>query len=223
MYTTDPESNTVRWGCVDLDTQDPGMVYQLLAELPEPYVLERTGGNGRHVWVLVQEPVDAQSMRVYLRSLCRLAGLPDSVEVFPKQLAPLKSGEVGNLVRLPFGRSGKTGGWSTVEAGHWRFAQWPPGRSPAEAPSRAQVAREQVARTEGRAITSVPSERAQWLEELWAGGHGEGRNNSLYRLAGWLRSRGFPEYAVEANVNLANAGFSPPLDQEELDKILRRR
>src|SRR5487761_1241459 len=216
VYTTRQADSTCRFVCWDLDTLAASYVYSLVSTLPLPYIVERTGGNGRHVWQFFAEPQPAGAVRAYALRVAKAAGLPDTVECFPKQ-DPRAPGQVGNLVRLPFGQSRKTGGWSTVELGEWGWTPASVLQPPARGSRAAQV------ESPERADTSGSEPRQGWLAKLWAGEDvAGGRNNSLWKLAVWLRARDFPPAAVDSVVTLCNTVQVPPLDAEELAKLLRR-
>lgn len=114
IYPVRPD-NTVRWGCVDIDTGNkPGALYEtwedawqhsllltrVLAELGIHGWIERTRSRGAHVWVFATEPMPARTMRRALLAAHQIVGLPQK-EVNPKQ-ETLAEGKVGNYVRLPY-------------------------------------------------------------------------------------------------------------------------
>lgn len=77
---------------------------------------EFSGGKGFHVWVLLDSPQPAATVRVFARELLEALGEPPpevTVEVFPKQ-DRVPPGGLGNLVKLPLGRHLGSGRWSTL-------------------------------------------------------------------------------------------------------------
>jgi tetratricopeptide (TPR) repeat protein len=76
-----------------------------------PAYLEDSGFKGRHVWIFLDTPVPAGVAKKAGDLLARqLLPLPPEVtlEVFPKQ-AVVKTGSLGNLIKLPLGLHRKTG------------------------------------------------------------------------------------------------------------------
>lgn len=74
-------------------------------------LVEDSGYKGRHLWVLASEPIDAGLAR--RAGLALAQGFPVSsahvrLEVFPKQ-ARVRSGGLGNLIKLPLGIHRRTG------------------------------------------------------------------------------------------------------------------
>jgi hypothetical protein len=107
----------VRFGAVDLDDHSDGTVSTApraedtpLAQgarvveegrrFGVPLWLERSGGGrGAHVWVFFAEWLEAEKARRLLQLLVQLAGLPDALEIFPKQSG---DSEYGSLIALPY-------------------------------------------------------------------------------------------------------------------------
>lgn len=77
-----------------------------------PALLADSGYKGRHLWVLLDEPMSADLVRKAAIGLSRLLVLPSvdfSLEVFPKQ-GQVSDDQLGNLIKLPLGvhkRSGR--------------------------------------------------------------------------------------------------------------------
>lgn len=92
-----------RWGCCDIDTGDWQEAFQLATALQGmglvPHV-ERSRSKGWHIWVFVEQPVPAATMRRCLKVAYAAIDLP-AKEANPKSevLAP---NQLGNYVRLPY-------------------------------------------------------------------------------------------------------------------------
>ena len=106
------DDGTCKWGCIDIDSGDFSEALATWDGLREAGVsswIEKSGSwkdlskAGYHVWVFAQGWVDATVMRPLLVEVARHAGLPDNVEINPKQVTSTAKG-VGNCVRLPYGR-----------------------------------------------------------------------------------------------------------------------
>lgn len=124
----------VWFGAIDWDIGDEDSlihaynVEQALAYLDINSFVEMSRSKGVHLWVYVEEAVDASLMRNALTAICDIADAP-TTEVFPKQVS-LEGKTFGNCIRLPYpkvratGRQGvRKGSWSLsledfVEAAH---------------------------------------------------------------------------------------------------------
>ena len=81
------------------------------ASLGLPAYLERSGWKGYHVWLFFEAPVPAAGLRRLAAALLRRIPAPPpdvTVEVFPKQ-SRVRSGGLGNLIKLPLGVHRVTG------------------------------------------------------------------------------------------------------------------
>lgn len=124
VYCITPDNHT-RWGCIDLDGKDfpvtsidndgragasatdwdrmwtlAALLQDVLAYKDITSWLERTK-NGIHVWVFVDEPVLAATMRHALLVACEVADYKPK-EVNPKQTELTEAKPYGNFVRLPY-------------------------------------------------------------------------------------------------------------------------
>jgi hypothetical protein len=80
------------------------------ADLGIPSVLEDSGYKGRHIWIFLQEPVEASAVRQFgtlFLALHPLESVDLHAEFFPKQSET--AGGVGNLIKLPLGIHRRTG------------------------------------------------------------------------------------------------------------------
>lgn len=197
------DDGTVKWVAWDIDTDDSGDLYALLGELEPPYLVETTGNRGWHVWQFFSAPETAAYAFSYAQYKAKLAGL--KCECFPKQTV-IGDGRPGqSLLRLPFGVHRKTGRRSKIEFGTFGYIK-PTGalNLPAEPETKGEV-------------------QTGWIGALFSGDVPEGRNNALNRLRWWLERRDFPPDVVLQVVSMANDVQSPPLDDDELGKVLRTR
>ena len=106
VYPSWPDQNGdrwTRWGCCDIDTGDWQEAFQLATALAGmglvPHV-ERSRSKGWHIWVFVERPVPAATMRRCLKVAYAAIDLP-AKEANPKSevLAP---SQLGNYLRLPY-------------------------------------------------------------------------------------------------------------------------
>jgi hypothetical protein len=93
----------VRWGCCDIDTGDWSEAFMLATALSgmglRPHV-ERSRSKGWHIWVFVDEWVEAWEVRRCLKVAYSAIDLP-AKEANPKQ-ETLQPEQLGNYVRLPY-------------------------------------------------------------------------------------------------------------------------
>jgi tetratricopeptide (TPR) repeat protein len=81
------------------------------ASLEIPAYIEDSGHKGRHVWIFLDEPVQAKTAKNLARFiLSKTTGIPPQihVEVFPKQTFVKEDG-LGNLIKIPLGIHKKSG------------------------------------------------------------------------------------------------------------------
>ncbi len=192
--------------------------------------LEKTKSKGWRVWLFFSAPVPARHVRRLFHAALGRAGLPSSVEIFPKQDFVSKSTPdnpfpVGNYVHLPYfdGRpSGDRGGRVMVDPktlapipleeflGHLQV--FPAGALPLVLGNLPQAEAKQK-----RGHT--PEEIVKMLAHNLAIGE---RHPTLVKLAGYLRYRGIPEeVAVALLLPWAEKCFTESLPPEELECHIR--
>lgn len=206
VYSTSSDNN-VRWGCFDIDTLDTGPLYAILGGLKCPYIVERSGNKGRHVWFFLADPAPAAEVRRFGLSI--LANANVDCEFFPKQ-DTIGEG-LGNLVKLPFGIHQTTQVRSKVEFGQW-----------------GKVYLDSLLSTV-RHVPEVVKQKlkmqakSSWISDLFDGvKEGEGRNNKMRQLIWWMQSRGFPGDVTMNTAEFINAHYmDPPLDGEEFELLTR--
>lgn len=191
---------------------------------------EKTKSKGWRVWLFFSAPVPARHVRRLFYAALDRAGLPPSIEIFPKQdfisePTPENPNPVGNYVHLPYfgGRpSGPRPGRVFVDPkilapialeellGHLRVF-------PADA---LPLVLGNLPKAEtNQKLGHTPEEIAGMLSQPLAVGE---RRPTLVRLAGYLRFRGIPEeVAVALLLPWAEKCFKEPLSPEELERHIR--
>lgn len=220
----------------DLDTYDSdaleflcGEVEQLIPPTADTrrrpcLLLEDSGGHGYHVWLLLNEPIEAKQARQWAEPVRaayeeRREGSWPALEIFPKQDA-VPEGGFGNLVKLPLGRHAQSGAWSIVKP----WSGW--ARSIEEVqPFPADMVPEYVER---QRTTSDSEDEATGhtafacVNELLESGAPDGcRDRAMYFLARFWRSGGLNVEQVEAVCLDANDAFDPPLSHGQVVKCVR--
>jgi len=193
----------------DIDVMDRQTVYAITGALAVhsiDYWVEFSGKKGHHVWVFLEDWMDAGVVR---RAGLAVLGAVDVVcEVFPKQDRLTGEG-YGNLVKLPLGIHRGSGKWSTQVLGDWKTTQ----RAAA-----GQI--EALAERFQEPPRLEPAPLGTWtgrplppcMQRVRERGVGEGkRDNALFALAIECKSAG-KEYVEALDICLeANSRFDPPL------------
>ena len=117
LYAINPQDQTVKWICWDLDFEDPSpeivkpAVHAVIEKIkahqldPRAVLVEFSGRRGYHVWLFFDPPVSAALAYFIGRAIAREANV--ECEVFPKQSQLLS--KYGNLVKLPLGKHRESG------------------------------------------------------------------------------------------------------------------
>jgi len=111
VYQIEPEKNTVKWLCFDVDSKEIANVEKLRDTIVESnfcskdnILVEDTGGRGYHLWIFFDPPIPALVAYYVGRKFEQHSKV--KCEVFPKQRVVEA---FGNLVKLPLGAHRKTG------------------------------------------------------------------------------------------------------------------
>lgn len=119
--------NTTKWIVYDVDCHDGDdhevaeinkqCILDVLSERHVTPLIERSGSPGSyHLWILLTQPVDAETVYEVSRQLITDRGIRVSnCEVFPKQKRIDGRKPYGNLVKLPLGKNRRTDVFSTFE------------------------------------------------------------------------------------------------------------
>lgn len=167
--------------------------------------IEFSGKKGYHLWLVVQDYVENRELRRLGRAVTALAGV--QCEVFPKQD---EVRDLGNLVKLP-------GGIHRVTGEPNNFLSVPP--------------RPMTGRTLVNALENLPEEqqarrphqgsnRFPCLAHISEGVAEGGRNTQMFHLATMFRRHGATDDVVEAILRHVNERNDPPLEEDELLKVL---
>ena len=99
--------NTVKWACVDIDSEEPDsrrlleeaqIVYDQFPDFPR--MLEFSGRKGYHIWIFFWPPEQANYAQRLVKSRLNRVNM-NRYEVFPKQTELNEGRKYGNLVKLP--------------------------------------------------------------------------------------------------------------------------
>jgi hypothetical protein len=191
------------------------------------FLFEDTGGRGLHGWTLFKCHVPA-TQAIALANLAiaaykkEVGALPCPVEIFPKQ-AKLQRGEVGNCIRLPWGKH-QSGDWS-----HFLNEKGEPDDANAlESIRKAQRVTESdidkllpegaIAKVGKKTTPRLVEEEDRWAEVIPEGR----RHDTLVSLAGELRARRFSPERLLTELKMHNAQrCQPPLADNEVETIVK--
>jgi len=226
IYQIEPEKNTVKWLCFDVDSKEWVEVEKLRDSIiksnfcaKDNILVEDTGGRGYHLWIFFEPPIPALVAYYVGRKFEQQSKV--KCEVFPKQ----KVVEAfGNLVKLPLGIHRKTEQRSTFIS-----------VSSLDQVARISVPQEEVA----KAVQEAQRWESGWMERtaskgkgysgedppcvrFWFSGVDPGnRNNVAIRLASYYRN--FARLDLDATLARMmewNARNSEPLDRAEITSIV---
>jgi len=96
--------NTVIWGCIDIDTYplDHKKLIHKIRQLKFPLIHCKSKSGGAHLFLFVEKPIAAKTIRSKLRAISSTLG-HSSAEIFPKQSSILiEKGDLGNFLNLPY-------------------------------------------------------------------------------------------------------------------------
>jgi hypothetical protein len=241
VYQLD-EQETVKWVCFDVDISKGGdtesydsVLKALTKELAYAIVnmlgkrsclVEQSGSRGYHVWMFFNEPTAVQVAYTLGHWFVNRLTIPEGlhIEVNPKQM---RLGVVGNPVKLPLGKHQKTGNtclfvdanmqpkddqWDTLV--NVRLLENIP-QFLAEHNITLQQPIETTEVTYGR--TGLPC-----MSRIMDEGLQEGtRDLGMFKLACFLKDRGFPRDVADVTMHAVNQKSAEPLDTYTLEEKLR--
>lgn len=166
--------------------------------------IEHSGRKGYHVWVLLGQWYPAKDVRLVAKHIARVVGF--NGEVFPKQDVAV---DLGNLIKLPQGvhkATGKRSRWLT--------------------PVPSVTSTFPVAVAEAEAAAPPPPKHSfsiyPCLESIQNDPPTDGeRNDLMFHFAAHMRRAGLEGDNLEAACYSLNNTFEPPLDDVELESVIR--
>ena len=229
-YIIRAEDDKVRMIAIDLDQDDEALVRAiastLVVEVPDTSLLvERTGSRGWHIWVFLDDWIEAKDARAFVRYVLGGLNLSSPIEIYPKQ--DKKHGGLGNLVRLPLGIHHKTGNPSTVFNAFMLPIEIEGADPdlpviPAPITNILTLARKKQETETSAFVRAGPSTAKLPCIEKFQEGVGKGaRDEAMFRLAAYLHRQQIPKEAAWVTLVKANDKSKPPLSSEELNSKLQ--
>jgi energy-coupling factor transporter ATP-binding protein EcfA2 len=194
-YQINREANAVNWIAWDVDCENMRLAREYAQKLLKhlanlPYAIEFSGRKGYHIFLFLEEPMQASMAKQIAEHIRDLEKLPVSginhVECFPKQDRLTGNKPKGNLLKIPLGKHPKINKWSVfVDTG----GDWEEGEpaNPLEV-LRLRVKPEDVeALVAGEGVNPLES-IAQLISPYWVSGI---RHDLALYLCGFLANEGW--------------------------------
>jgi hypothetical protein len=233
LYLIRPKDNSVRLMAFDVDKDDEALAKSIaqaaVIEVPDTSILiERTGGRGWHIWIFVDDWIEAREARAFMRAVLEKVNLTYPVELYPKQ-DRIRAEGLGNLMRLPLGKHQRTGKEGQLYNAFMLPFDVEDGNDPdmplEPAPAslvrgiaQSKIDQEKIsspAIDDGGGPTTLP------CISQFQKGVGEGfRDEAMFRLAAYLHRQQIPKDAAWVVLEKANERSKPPISRTDLNSKL---
>lgn len=195
----------VNWVAVDLDEGDASEphadnVVAVLSRLSIQAWKEPSRSKGFHVWVYLQQPLQAAMARNCMIGACRIVNTPIK-EVYPKQ-TKLGPGKIGNCLRLPYAHTRNIGRQQIGDLTWEEFTDqaWET-RCPTEQFERLHALYLQTEPAKPAFAYSGTQDSDDFTgraRRIWENPFEQDRSSTLYRFAVSLLER---DYSIEATIH----------------------
>lgn len=208
------EGNVCWWGAIDIDCHgedqeiDIKATYAKVEAAALPLLVCRSKSGGAHLYLFMSEPIEAKSMRAYLRLMANKIGYP-ATEVFPKQDV-LSDEQLGNWINLPYHNAEDTTryGYVKKKISVQQFIET------AEAMRCTPGAVEKI-------LLGDHSEAPPCVQQMLSGKIPNGyRNEAMFAISNYMK-KAFPEDWQERCRDANITTFEQPLQAREVDTILK--
>ena len=236
------EDKKVAWGCIDIDdyiSLDIPKVAKQVKELGLPGVVTRSTNGGAHIWFHFTQSVNAKQLRNKLRDIRDAMRLDPKTELFPKQDdIDIKNNTLGNFVFIPYSGGARGGSYAvndetgeaiqTIE----EFEKYVATKT-LNSVNDIKVNKQSLAPDydEPEEITEYQDQDLE-LKDLMGeappclraildikDGLDNHRDNALYGFA--VLSKKAKGKAVKKDIETANNTFQQPLQDKDLNRIIR--
>lgn len=211
------ENSNVRFCALDVDVYplDPQTYIDLIEAYKLPLFPFKSKSGGLHLYMFFSEDTKATDAVALLAQFRVLFGLPESTEMFPKQLH-LGAGAKGNWINLPYYKGGVTERYMYDAQGARTGID--------EAVQKAYAGRvtKQLVETHLQVLPFAPAPPCLQSLYLSGGASAEGRNRNvfLFNVATYLKARYGDEFT--SKLAMVNESLDVPLPSQELDSTIVR-
>ena len=214
--------NTCQWGAIDIDKYDIDhkQIVNSLKEAKVPAVVGRTKSGGAHIWLFLNEPIEASELQRVMTELSSALGFSGS-EIFPKQSEILLDrGDTGNFLNMPYhsGKNSTRYGFSPYNGEALSPEQF------IEHCKKFIISPKELSKLDLSFGTSkdVLADGPPCLQRLISMNFPQGsRNNGLFNLGVYARL--FDEENWETLVQKYNMDYlTPPLSHSEVGAVIRQ-
>ena len=236
------DDKKVAWGCIDIDDYialDIPKVAMQVEELGLPGVVSRSTNGGAHIWFHFTQGVSAKQLRNKLRDIRDVMGLDPKTELFPKQDdIDIKNNTLGNFVFIPYSGGVRGGSYAvngatgeaiqTIE----EFEKYVATKilnsvndikvnKTAPVPDYSEPEEITEYQDQDLELKDFIDEAPPCLRSILAikDGLDNHRDNALYGFA--VLSKKAKGKAVKKDLEIANNTFQIPLQDKDLNKIIR--
>ena len=212
--------NKVKWGAIDIDQYnlDHKALVKKLKKAGVPAVLTRSKSGGGHVFLFVQEWIEAAEMQEKLNDLAVFLNVSGS-EIFPKQSEILADrGDTGNFLNMPYFAGDATTRYGFDENGNALEVEEFLEHTLSRQLSVKQFRAIKIEREKAKGMEDAPP----CLEHLCAVGFGEGsRNNGLFNMA--VLAKQMDDLNWENLTHQFNTEYmDPPLPENEVNFLIKQ-
>lgn len=213
------EDNLCWWGAIDIDQYplDHLSILKKLKDVNIPLVVCRSKSGGAHLYLFLNELVEAEKIQVKLKEVAAEIGF-GGCEIFPKQIKlVLERGDNGNFLNLPY--FDHEGGLRYAFNSDGSAATLEEFLDLAEKSAIAEKDLDELLSEDVPEVDDKLKDGPPCLQALLRQGFPEGtRNNGLFNLGVYLR-KAFPDDWETKILEYNQHIMDPPLDLKEVNVV----
>jgi len=213
------DDNKCIWGCIDIDSYagfDHKKLIDKIKEAKLPLVVCRSKSGGAHVFLFIEEPVEAELMRDKLTEIKTVLGYGGS-EVFPKQIKLKSQDDTGNFLNLPYFNYTKTTRYAFLENGEAASIDGFFGLYERNKQTPQQLHKIKIERPVTEYSDAPPCIELMAINKIPEGG----RNNAMFHYGVYAKKKWPAEW--KSRLTMFNiAASTSPLSESEVDIIKRQ-
>ena len=213
------EDNVCIWGAIDIDQYplDHAAIIKKLDELDLPLVVCRSKSGGAHLYLFLQDFVDAEKLQLKLKEVASEIGF-GGCEIFPKQVRlVLERGDNGNFLNLPYFNQKDGLRYAIKDDGS--AASLEEFLTYAEAAAITEEQLDALLTKESSDVDQKLKDGPPCLQALLRQGFPQGtRNNGLFNIGVYLR-KAHPDDWEKKILEYNQQIMEPPLDLNEVNVV----